>query len=196
MRLLLTIPAAAALAGVAAGLPRAGAFGSPAGDALAALGLQLTAAVLALAAFAPWRAAVQRFGDSGWPSLRSMAWFTPLAVAGQVSLGAAYRYELTGIVPHIAWAFLTSIVLLMLSIFVLTQPQAGRALKRIAGVLAGLICAQVVLGVAALLARVSSLKPAAWMTVATSLHLLVGGLIFALSLVLAALVLRSVEQPA
>jgi heme A synthase len=189
------VGASATLAAATLGLPRAGAFGSAPLEAVGALGLQLATSALALVAW-PARRPGARFADSGWPSLRSLAWFAPAITLIQVGLGAAYRYKLASIIPHVAWAFLSAIVLLMCATVVLTHPAAGAALKRLSALLATLVGVQLILGVAALLARVADMAPAAWMPVAAALHVGVGGLVLATTVLVSALILRSLEQPA
>lgn len=95
------------------------------------------------------------FADGGWPSLRMMAWITPLAILLQIALGAAYRNQMVGLVPHVSWAFLTAILAFALALFVLTQEQQHGPLRRWAYVLLAATGAQVLLGVLAFVARLS-----------------------------------------
>jgi len=150
-------------------------------------------ALLALSASKGWKREQMRFADGGWPTLRALAVVGPLSVIAQIGLGAAYRYELMSVIPHAVWAFAAAVLLLMMGAYVLTQAQAGREMKAAAGVLLSLTCLQVVLGVAALLARVSDMERAAWMNAATSMHLGTGALILACTLVLSAFILRCAE---
>lgn len=189
---------AATLGAIGAGFPRAGSMGSGAMEAVGAVALQLQfggLALLALVFSRGWKAGQPPFGDGGWPSLRSLALTAPVFTVIQIALGAAYRYKEMGVIPHVAWAFAAAIVLLMLGAFVLTQNEAGAPLKRVATALLTLVCLQVMLGVAALLARVADLGKAAWMEAAATAHLVTGALVLACTLVLAAYILRCV-QPA
>ncbi len=184
------------LAAIAAGYPYAGSLGSAQLEALGAVALQLlfgALALVALAASESWKQEQPRFADGGWPTLRSLAVIGPLAVMTQIGLGAGYRYQLISVIPHAVWAFAAAVLLLMMGTYVLTQSQASRTMKTVATVLLSLTCLQVVLGVGALLARVSDIQRAAWMPVVTGLHLGTGSLILACTLILSAFVLRCAE---
>jgi heme A synthase len=193
----LSIPALllslATLAAIGAGYPRAGSFGSPHFEALGALALQLQFAALTLLALITspvWKSTHPIFRDGGWPSLRTLAFSAPLITLAQIALGAAFRYHLMGVIPHVVWAFVSAIVLLLFGAFVLTQNEAGDSLRRVAVALLVFVCVQVCLGVAALLASVAEMQKAAWMPVATTSHLIAGALVFASTLLLTAFVLR------
>lgn len=195
VHLLTTILALATLAAVAAGLPSRGSFGLPTLETLAALALHLQFAALTLVWLitAPfWRREQAHFRDGGWPSLRSMAWFAPAATLAQIALGAAYRYGLIGIIPHVTWAFAAAILLLMFGSFVLTQDGAGHAVKRAAAALAALVGVQVVLGVMALLYRVAHVG-GGWMEWAARAHMGAGAAVLGLAVILAAFILRCAE---
>lgn len=188
----------ATLAAIGAGFPAPGALGGGPVEALAAIALHLqfgALALLALITSKTWRATQSTFADGGWPSLRSLAFTAPIFTLGQIALGAAYRYQEMGVVPHVVWAFVAAIVLLMFGAFILTQKDAAAPLKKLASALILLVCVQVMLGVAALLARVAELTRAAWMTAATAAHIVTGALVLACTLLIAAFVLRC-AQPA
>lgn len=188
----------ATLAAIGAGFPAPGALGGGPVEALAAIALQLqfgALALLALITSKSWRSTQAAFADGGWPSLRSLALTAPVFTLAQIVLGAAYRYGQMGVVPHVAWAFVAAIILLMFGAFIHGQKDAGAPLKRLAGVLLTLVCVQVILGVAALLARVADITKAAWMPAATAAHLVNGALVFACTLLISAFVLRC-AQPA
>lgn len=195
VHLLAAVLALATLAAAGAGLPAAGSLGSPGLETGAALALHLQFAALSLVwlVTAPfWRREQARFRDSGWPSLRAMAWFAPVATLAQIALGAAYRYGLTGVIPHVTWAFAAAILLLMFGSFVLTQAGAAPALRRAAAALVTITGVQVVLGVMALLYRVARLG-AGWMEWASRAHMAAGAAVLALAVILAAFVLRCAE---
>lgn len=192
---LTAVLALATLAAAGAGLPAAGSLGSPGLETLAALALHLQFAALSLVwlVTAPfWRRGQARFRDSGWPSLRAMAWFAPVAALAQIVLGAAYRYGLTGVIPHVTWAFAAAILLLMFGSFVMTQAGAEQPLKRVAAGLVSITGLQVVLGVMALLYRVAHIG-GGWMEWASRAHMAAGAAVLGLTVVLAAFVLRCAE---
>lgn len=188
--------AGATLVAIGLGLPAAGSLGSGALESAGAWGLHLQFGALVLMAVVTsrgWRGEVERFKDGGWPSLRALAVVAPLSVAAQIGLGAAYRYKVMGMIPHVLWAFVAAIVVMMYGSFVLTQTGVGKGLKIVAGALMGLTGLQVVLGVAALIAKVAETGRMAWMEVATAAHLVTGALVLALTLVVSAYVLRAAE---
>ncbi len=195
VHLLAAALALATLAAAGAGLPAQGSLGSPGLEMVGALALHLQFAALALVwlVTAPfWRRPLARFRDGGWPSLRAMAWIAPAATLAQIALGAAYRYQMTGVIPHVSWAFASAIVLLMFGAFVMTQAGAAPALKRAAVALVSLVSLQVVLGVMALLYRVARVG-AGWMEWASRAHMAAGAAVLGLGIVLAAFVLRCAE---
>lgn len=195
VHLLTAVLALATLAAIAAGLPKAGSFGSPGLDTAAAVALYLQFAALSLVwlVTAPfWRRQQDRFRDAGWPSLRSVAWLAPVATLGQISLGGAYRYGMTGVIPHVTWAFAAAILLLVFGSFILTQAGAGAALKRAAAALVALTGLQVVLGVMALLHRVAGIG-GGWMEWSLRAHMGSGAAVLGLTVILAAFVLRCAE---
>jgi heme A synthase len=195
VHLLSALLALATLAAVASGMPAAGSFGSPGLETAAAVALYLQFAALSLVwlVTAPfWRKDQGRFRDAGWPPLRSMAWLAPLATLGQISLGAAYRYGIAGVIPHVTWAFAAAIVLILFGAYILTQEGVGAALKRTAAALAALTGLQVVLGVMALLYRVAKIG-GGWMEMASRAHMGSGATVLGLSVILAAFVLRCAE---
>lgn len=195
VHLLAAVLALATLAAAGAGLPAAGSLGSPALETGAALALHMQFAALSLVwlVTAPfWRRQQGRFRDSGWPSLRAMAWFAPAATLAQIALGAAYRYGLAGVIPHVTWAFAAAILLLMFGSFILTQAGAGTPLRRAAAAMVTLVGAQVVLGVMALLYRVAHIG-GGWLEWASRAHMGLGAAVLGLAVILAAFVLRCAE---
>jgi heme A synthase len=201
VHILACLLALATLVAAGAGLPAAGSLGAPGLEIAAALALHLQFAALSLVwlVTAPfWRREQPRFRDSGWPSLRAMAWLAPAATLAQIALGAAYRYRFSGVIPHVTWAFAASILLLMFGSFVLTQAAAAPTLQRAAAALVTLVGLQVVLGVMALLYRVAQIG-GGWMEWASRAHMAAGAAVLGLAVILSAFVLRCVEpasQPA
>jgi hypothetical protein len=133
--------------------------------------------------------------DSGWPSLRTLAWVSPTAVAAQVVLGAAYRHELAGVMAHVSWAFAAAIVVLTTAIIVLTNSQVQGLLRHVAIGLTALTGVQLMLGVGAYMARVAAedgAPPLRWLA---TLHAAVGGLVLALAAAMGLLLRHARLQP-
>lgn len=177
--------ALAAFAAVGAGAAR------PWGMGLALLFHLLFAAMMAAVARTSraWAGPPMRFADGGWPSLRMMAWITPAAVLLQIALGAAYRNELMGLIPHISWAFLAAILALVLALFVLTQEAKHAPLRRWAMVLLVATGLQVLLGVLAFVARLNP-GAAGALTGAIHAHVGTGTLVLGVSTAMSMWILR------
>lgn len=161
-----------------------------AGSTLHAVLGHLLFALTAVAAFLTSRTgAGARVEDGGWPSLRALAWLAPATLVLQIVLGAGYRHQTMGVIPHITGAFLAAVVALMAGSFVLTLPEATRTLRFWAVTLLGLIVVQILLGVAAYIARVADHSQLVLLTV---LHVGTGALTLAASCILSASILREV----
>ncbi len=167
-----------------------------------ALHLALLGAVQgALRTSGAWRAPRLTLADGGWPTLRSLAWATPLGVAAQIVLGLAYRFQLTGIVPHVVWAFAAAIVVMMFGSFTLTLAGAPALMRRTSIWLLSLVSLQIMLGLSAFVLRVTGAAPGdLWFQAAAAGHAVTGALVLSLTALLSALVLRHVvpaaDQPA
>jgi cytochrome c oxidase assembly protein subunit 15 len=137
--------------------------------------------------------------DSGWPSLRSLAAAVPVAVLCQAALGAAARHQAFGIIPHIVGAMVVAGTVFLVSIAVLSQYGSHPVLGRAARALLALAFLQVFLGIAAYMSRIitsDAVKPMPVMVFWTVLHLAVGALTMAASVVLAIQVFRHVRRTA
>jgi hypothetical protein len=143
-----------------------------------------------------WREETALVNDSGWPSLRSLSVLAPVAVLGQLALGAAYRHQALGIVPHIVGAMIVMLVVMMAGVAVLTQSGKHRVLRGSASALLGVTGLQMVLGIMAYLARISvtgAAEPTTGLVVFTVAHVAVGALTMAASVVMAIEVFRYVR---
>lgn len=136
--------------------------------------------------------------DGGFPTLRSLAWMTPAAVVMQVAFGAAYRHKMTGLIPHVSWAFVAAMFVIMTAAFTMTQCGKHPALKRLSIWLISITGVQLILGVVALIGRIAENEAArsAWMVVSTTSHVLTGAMVLALTMALSAQTLRHVEPAA
>ncbi len=137
--------------------------------------------------------------DAGWPSLRSLALAVPIVVLSQVALGAAARHQAFGVIPHIVGAMAVTGVVFLAGIAVLSQYGSHPALGKSARVLLIVTFLQVFLGIAAYMSRIitsDAVKPMPVMVFWTVLHLGVGALTMAASVVLAIQVFRHVRRVA
>lgn len=127
--------------------------------------------------------------DAGWPSLRALAVSTPVVIVAQIALGALYRHQLAGVVPHVTGAFVASVLVLMAGAAVFTLQDVTPGMKKWAGLTLGLLIAQVLLGVAAYFARVTDSGQLVAMTVA---HVVTGALLLGVQCVLSTLIFKQV----
>ena len=155
-------------------------------------------ATVAVAVFTSraWGEETAMVDDSGWPSLRFLSILAPITVLGQSALGAAYRHQALGIVPHIVGALFVMLIVMMAGIAVMTQFGKHRVLHRAASVLLGLTGLQIVLGVVAYLVRISvtgAAEPTTSLVIYTVAHVAVGALTMGASVVLSIEVFRYVR---
>lgn len=165
---------------------------------LAELFFSLTAAIVLFTSPA-WKRGAEMVEDSGWPSLRSMAVVTPVVVLAQVALGAAYRHGLMDIIPHIVGASVVTGLVLYLSVSLLMQYGFHRGLRRAGLALTIVTFVQVFLGIAAYISRIStmdSVYPMAVMVFFTVLHVGVGALTMASSVLASIQIMRNVRPSA
>lgn len=156
-----------------------------------------TTVAIALFTSPGWKRGPQLVEDGGRPPLRRLAVMVALAVLIQLALGAAYRHKLLGLMPHVVGAMVVAGLVLVAAMFVLTQFPAHRPLKKAAHSLAGLTFVQVFLGIAAYMSRITYIetaRPDPVMVLFTVLHLAVGAMVLAASVILAIQVLRNVRS--
>lgn len=151
--------------------------------------------LLSLGVSPAWNSKAAPMLDRGWPSLRSLAWLTPVAVLVQIGLGASYRYQAISSIPHAAWAFPAMLMILMLATFTLSaaSPEGHAELRTGSIALMVLVCVQLILGVAAFLARMDpplTFLPIDALAALRATHLGTGALVFGFTVALAAQILR------
>lgn len=162
---------------------------------LAQLFFSLTVA-MAVFTSASWREGPEMVDDHGPASLRSLAILLPVVILAQIALGAGFRHGAMTVMPHMTGAAVVSLVVLLVSGFVLRQFPRHRTLRPAALALLGLTCVQVFLGLFAYLARLESPGPTTRTVVFTVAHVAVGALTLASSIVLAIQIRRNVRIPA
>lgn len=158
------------------------------------------AATVAIAVFTSsgWKRGPDPVQDQGWPSLRSLSVFGLVVVLMQIWLGAAFRHQAMGMMPHMVGAMVVGIVMLIVCMFVMQQFPEHRSLRPAANIVLGLTLAQVVLGITALTTRM--VTPDNTLTrpvlVATVIHVATGALTLAGTVVLVILIRRNVTAKA
>lgn len=94
--------------------------------------------------------------DGGSPPLRTLAAATVAAVLVQLVLGAGFRHQAFGIVPHVAGAVAVTFMIVWTALRVLRRHKSDAYLARPARVALGLVLLQASLGVLAYVARMAS----------------------------------------
>jgi heme A synthase len=145
-----------------------------------------------------WRRGPDPVQDQGWPSLRSLSTVGLVLVLAQVWLGAAFRHQAAGLMPHMVGAIVVAIVMLILCMFVMQQFPEHRSLRPAGNALLAITLTQVVLGITALTTRM--MAPDNTLTtpvlVATVVHVATGALALAATVVLVIQIRRNVKPAA
>jgi cytochrome c oxidase assembly protein subunit 15 len=148
------------------------------------------ATVISLALFTGewWQSETLHLEDSGSPSLRLLALLTSLSILLQIILGAAFRHNGFGIVPHLVGAGVVTVMVVWTGRVVRNRFATVKVLRRGVIWLHAFYGLQILLGGAAygaVLAARQIPQPLPWIVVATVLHVVVGALLFATSVLLA-----------
>jgi cytochrome c oxidase assembly protein subunit 15 len=136
--------------------------------------------------------------DPKYP-IRALSLAAPLCVLGQLFLGAAVRHKALGSIYHIAGAPVVSAVILWVSLRILLHYAQNRELRLASLALIAITFTQVFLGIAAYMTRIAyadAVQPMPLMVTFTVLHVAVGALTMAASVVLAILVRRNIPGEA
>jgi cytochrome c oxidase assembly protein subunit 15 len=94
--------------------------------------------------------------DGSSPSVRTLVALTVAAVLAQLVLGAGFRHQAFGIVPHVAGAVAVTLMITWTALTVLRRHKADAYLARPARAALALVLLQVSLGVLAYIARMAS----------------------------------------
>jgi cytochrome c oxidase assembly protein subunit 15 len=136
--------------------------------------------------------------EAAAPSLRQLAVATTGAIFIQLVLGAVYRHDGMGVLPHILGAMVVTLLVAWLSTRVFTRFRSLRRLTGATGVLLGLVILQVFLGVGAYSMRIAfrdAPQPLPPVVNVTTAHVALGALVLAASVILTLQVFRSVAAP-
>jgi len=140
-----------------------------------------------------WGVAPTPLADKGWPSLRGLSRNTIVLIVIQIILGAAFRHNFAGVLWHILGAFL--VVLFVVGLLVLlTQTQGGQSLRPAVIALGVLLGVQVTLGMVLISISDQSKHPEV-VLYSTVAHVLTGASTFAVTIVMAMMIRRSVGRP-
>ncbi len=147
------------------------------------------ATLVAIAVFTSrsWVARREIIKEQSGPRLRQLSAIAVAAVLGQLVLGAGYRHQAFGIIPHIIGAIIVTVLVTWTAATVLRRYSEDRFLSRPAIASLVFLFIQLALGVSAYLARLAAhgnpqpLEPMITLTVA---HVVVGALTLAALVVL------------
>jgi heme A synthase len=161
----------------------------------ALLGQILFAMTVAAALFtsSAWNKEPDLVEDHGWPSLGSLGKITPVFVVGQIALGAAFRHQALGVLPHLVGAIVIVMLILCICIFVMHQFPEHATLRPSANLLMTLAFTQIFLGIAAFTVRTMATIAAPVVIGITSAHAAVGALVLAAAVVLQMQIRRNVR---
>ncbi len=142
---------------------------------------------LALVTSADWRQERPRRAQACSPSLQRLAAFATASVYVQLILGATFRHQAAGIIPHLVGAAVVTVMVLWAWRRVRREHADEPALRRPATFAAGLLFVQLLLGGGAYWARAataSAPQPELTMVALTVGHVAVGALVLASCLAL------------
>ncbi len=153
-----------------------------------------TTVAIALFTSRRWLAGPSTIPEDAENPIRGLSLAVPLCVLGQLFLGAAARHKAIGSIYHICGAPFVTGVVLWVSMRILLHYAGNRELRISAVTLISVTLIQVFLGIAAYMTRVAYLdavQPMPLMVTFTVLHVAVGALTLAASIVMAILVRRN-----
>lgn len=133
-----------------------------------------------------WLGDLPELEDTRSPRVRTLVFWTLLAVFGQLVLGAAFRHKGFGIVPHLVGAVVVTILIFMTAGALKRRFGHVPALRNCARLLHILIGVQLLLGAGAYWSRIYSSgfpQPIPVMVTLTVAHTVTGALVMALALV-------------
>lgn len=156
-----------------------------------------TTVAMALFTSRRWLAGQATIPEDAANPIRGLSLAAPICVLGQLFLGAAARHKAIGAIYHICGAPFVTGVVLWVSMRILLHYGRSRELRTSAVALIVITLTQVFLGIAAYMTRIAyadAVQPMPLMVTFTVLHVAVGALTLAASIVLAILVRRNLGE--
>jgi heme A synthase len=151
-------------------------------------------ALLFLFATPGWNVPPLSLEDGGWPSMRSLAILTPVGVLVQIVLGAMYRHQVLGLMPHVIGAIVVGLCALAFGMFAMTQYHGHPELRRPGHAVLMTISVQFLLGIGAFVARLlAEGQSGGWYLALSVAHVAFGALSTGVTVILSAQVLRHVR---
>lgn len=135
-----------------------------------------------------WQSELPQYEDTASPRIRTLAVWTSALILVQLVLGAAFRHNAFGIIPHLIGAAVVTAMVFWTVLAVHRRFREVQGLRRAARALEILLGAQLALGGAAywvVLTSRDAVQPMPLYVSLTVIHVVVGALTFAASVVLA-----------
>lgn len=132
-----------------------------------------------------WRWDEEKLDDPSSPSLRRLAAWTTALIFIQLMVGAGFRHNGFGIVPHMIGSVLVTAGIIWIAIRVFSRFREERRLTRPALALTLLLAAQVGLGIASYILKLEAVgapQPLLPVVTVTTIHVAVGALVLVTSL--------------
>jgi cytochrome c oxidase assembly protein subunit 15 len=140
--------------------------------------------------------AVESEPDGAWPPLRTVGVVATSMMFIQLSLGAAVRHGLMGVLPHMGGAMLSMAVVVWYIVRILVQYGEHRPLRKLAIALLVLMFVQVLAGLVAYVGRAANAgapQPLPFMVASTVVHVGLGAVTVAVCVLNTVQVFRSVR---
>lgn len=148
--------------------------------------------VMVVATSPQWTGPPETVDPGSRPWLRPVTVAIPPVVFLQITLGAAYRHDMTSIMPHIAVAMAVAFLALIGASAILQNFDRPAPMRAAAVALISIVLTQVCLGITAFILLVVNYTGTVWFVVSTVGHVSVGAATLAASVVMAMQVWRSV----
>jgi hypothetical protein len=141
--------------------------------------------VIAVGTSEGWNRTPELVDGNSRPLLRPLAAAIPPIVFLQIALGAAYRHDVTSVMPHLAVAMGVAFLALIGSSMVLQHFHRPASMRSAAAALISIVLAQVCLGIGAFLMLALNAAGTFYFIATTVGHVLVGASTLAASVVMA-----------
>lgn len=138
-----------------------------------------------------WTRGPEPVEDRGHTSLRALAVAAPFVVLMQITLGALYRHNVTGVLWHMGGALVATIVILVVCLIVTQFFADNRSLHSAAIALISILLTQLSLGIATFTMKLLNFEDTVVFLFSSVFHVMVGSLTLAATVVMAMQVRRN-----
>ena len=144
-----------------------------------------------------WMADRAQYEDKGSPAIHTVVVLNACAIFLQIALGAAFRHKYGPATPHVVWAMGVLLVASWTAIQLRKRFSNSPEISRIRALLHGIVGVQLLLGIAALWARMRAVddpQPMPAVVVTTVVHTVFGAVLFAVSILVVLFCYRLVPR--